>query len=86
MKNFQGNRTGDIPSLRFGREMEAPARELFINVTDFELLEVGLVIKDKHCWLAASPDGIIWSKRRPGHGILEIKMCDQVSPRSIQPP
>ena len=62
VKSFEGNQIGDIPALKFGRDMEEPARELFKIETDYELLEVGLVIKDKKCWLAASPDGIIWNK------------------------
>ena len=39
-------------------------------------MQVGLVIRDKHSWLGASPDALIWSKDRQGFGILEVKCLE----------
>ena len=62
-----------VPAVDFGNEGEPIARDFFAANTEYEVLKCGLVVRDKHCWLGASPDSLIWSKNRPGFGVLEIK-------------
>ena len=62
-----------VPAVDFGNEGEPIARDFFAAITEYEVMKCGLVTRDKHCFLGASPDSFIWSKNRPGFGVLEIK-------------
>ena len=55
--------------IRFGKAMEAPAREKFLEVTNYECVQVGLAIKDKYWMIGSSADGIIRKDGRQGFGI-----------------
>ena len=55
-----------------GNKFEPFARKKFIEVTGWEVFDIGLVCKDKFSFFGGSPDGLI---RLPNgeYGILEIK-------------
>ena len=55
-----------------GNKFEPFARKKFIEVTGWEVFDIGLVCKDKFSFFGGSPDGLI---RLPNgkYGILELK-------------
>ena len=71
LKNFQPK---DIktPATDHGEKFEPLARKKFIEVTGWEVFDIGLVCKDKFSFFGCSPDGLI---RLPNgeYGILELK-------------
>jgi hypothetical protein len=67
MKSLEG-----IAGVQYGLEMESTAREKFIELTGFSVVETGLVVKKNLCWLAASPDGLFLDER-DRLMVLEIK-------------
>jgi putative phage-type endonuclease len=67
MKSLEG-----IAGVQYGLEMEPKAREKFVELTGFRVVETGLVVKQNLCWLAASPDGLFLDER-DRLMVLEIK-------------
>lgn len=54
----------DIPSLCYGKEQEPLARAKYEAVSRNFVTQIGLVVSTNHCWLAGSPDGIVYKEDR----------------------
>ena len=69
---------GHLKGVKFGNDNEEKALTQFTEVTNYQLLKVGLVVPDKFWFLGVSPDGLIWNDSRSGFGIVEVKCleCD----------
>ena len=78
-----------VPAVIYGIKGEPLARMCFLHNSNYEHLQVGLVVKNKFSFLGASPDGLIRDKsgRRPGFGIVEFKcLYSFKDERIINPP
>jgi hypothetical protein len=68
----------DRPALKYGNDNESNARQKYCEVRpNSEVVQCGLVIKDKFDWFAGSPDGIVRLKTGSSdgfYGLLEIKV------------
>ena len=49
----------NVEALKYGRMMEPEARKKFLQKSDFQSLQVGLIVKNKFEFLGVSPDGLI---------------------------
>ncbi len=75
----------DNVDLKYGRRMEVIARKKYENITEYSVTEVGLVVKESHPWLSASPDGVV--KKSNGELIvLEIKCPSTCRDKNISVP
>ncbi len=62
------------PSLKWGRENEAPAIERYsCERAASTVLNTGLIVNPKYPWLGCSPDGIVLSKEGNVVGCVEVK-------------
>ena len=59
--------------LKHGRDNEIKARNAYIDHTNRNVRECGLVVNPSIPWLGASPDGLIFDQLTNSLGILEIK-------------
>ena len=84
MKYFVGS-LGDHPNLRYGREMEAEAKEKYQEITSRTVYEAGLVIKSCQPWLCASPDGFV-KDENDNMITLEVKCPVSCSGKPISVP
>ena len=55
--HFVSTPSGNIPALKYGRDMEDIARRKYEEITGKSVFVPGLVIKPEKSWLGASPDG-----------------------------
>ena len=55
--HFTSSPSGNIPALKYGRDMEETARKKYEEITEKSVFVPGLVIKAEKPWLGASPDG-----------------------------
>ena len=70
-RNLEGNKSVDI-----GNDFEEKALKKFSAILNhYEVVKVGMIVQDKYCFFAASPDALLRDKggERPGIGLLEIK-------------
>ena len=56
-----------------GNKFEGTAKKKFIQVTGWQVFDIGLVCKDKFSWFGGSPDGLVHCKLSDDFGLLEIK-------------
>lgn len=58
--------------VKHGLQYEHAARDLFIKISNMQVVECGIVIPWANRWLGYSPDGIIMHENKPLY-LLEIK-------------
>lgn len=52
--------------------MEHTARKTYAENNKYDVFECGLIVSEKHPWIAYSPDGIVFNGNKPIK-LLEIK-------------
>lgn len=68
--------------VKHGEKFERFAREAFLSITGFKIIECGLVIPHNNKWLGFSPDGVIFENGHPT-ALLEIKCVFEGSKMTI---
>ena len=68
IENYVNDKFKGTADTRHGTLMEEPARQCYQRMTDFTVINMGLLINPSIPWIGFSPDGIVLNKH-----IIEIK-------------
>ena len=72
LSHFQG-KSFKSEATDHGNKFEGTAKQKFIQVTGWQVFDIGLVCKDKFSWFGGSPDGLVRCELSDHFGLLEIK-------------